>query len=111
MRKTLLTLNYIALLFSFGVWFYVSTFAALGGPVRVTELDRNQVFNEQELQEYDSKLAENLRNNVGRWIQGPVKEAAVFNAFAIGMIATLNIVGLHLLGRKNMGAPPVHLEK
>lgn len=100
----------MALLFSFGAWLYVSTYAAVGGPMRVTELDRNQVFNEQKLQEYDSKLSENLRTNVGRWIQEPEKEAAVLNAYAIGMIATLNIVGLHLLGRKNMGNPPVHPE-
>lgn len=103
MRRVFLSLNYVVLVLSIGAWFYASWVAALGGPARVTELDRNQVFNEEKLQEYDKTLAENLRYNVGNWIQEPEMDTAVLYAFIIGVIAILNIIGFHCLGRRNIG--------
>jgi hypothetical protein len=98
MRKVFLALNYISLLFACGAWFYANKIAALSGPLNVTELDRNGVFNEEKLAEYDSKLAENLRYNVGFWIQEDEEKTAVFYSFIIGGMAILNIFGFHFSG-------------
>ncbi len=97
MRKIFLTLNYLALFVGLAAWVYVVVFASLGGPMRVTELDRAGAFNEDKLRVYSPYLAENLRNNVGLWIQQPTRSAACFFAIALIGLASVNIVGYHLL--------------
>jgi len=103
MRKGLLILNYLALFAAMLAWFYVAWIASLGGPVRVTELDRNQVIDEAKLRKFSPQLAENLRGNVGNWIQEPTRSTAVLYAQCLAGLALLNIVGCHLLGRKRSG--------
>jgi len=63
----------------------------------VTELDRNQVIDEAKLQEYSPELAQNLRYNLGNWIQEPTRSAAVLYAQCFIGLAVLNVVGYHLL--------------
>jgi hypothetical protein len=77
---------------------------SMGGPGRVTELDRNEVFDEMKLREYSPRLAENLRYNVGMWIQEPTRSAAIRGTQCLAGLALLNIVGYHLLSmRKKNG--------
>jgi hypothetical protein len=106
MRRTFLTINYVALVGALMGWFYVARAVTLGGPSRVTELDRNGVFDEAKLREYSPQLAENLRHNVGMWIQEPTRSAAIRGTQCLAGLALLNIAGYHLLKvRKRNGQP------
>jgi hypothetical protein len=98
MRKTFLTINYLALVGGVAAWVYVAIVASMNGPARVTELDRNGVFNEAKLREYSPRLAENLRYNVGNWIQEPIRSAAIAYAQTMVGLALMNLVGFHFLG-------------
>ena len=98
MRRLFLALNYCVLVFAVGAWFWASHVAALCGPGRVTELDRNGVIDLAKLAEYDATLAENPRRNVGMWIQEGERKMAMLYAIILGVIAMLNIIGFHVLG-------------
>ena len=96
LRLVFLALNYVGLLAAFAGWFYAAFVAPMGGPSRVAELDRNDVFNEAALRSYSPHLAENLRYNVGHWIEEPTRSSAIFLSFCFGGLAALNILGYHL---------------
>jgi hypothetical protein len=106
MRRFFLAINYVILLGAFAAWFYAAELASMGGPSRVTELDRNGVFDEAKLRAYSPQLAENIRYNVGRWIQEPTRSTAIFYSYCLGGLAAFNIIGYHLLkkreGRKDV---------
>lgn len=99
MRRLFLALNYCVLVFAVGAWFWASQVAALCGPMCVTELDRNGVIDVTKLIEYDAHLAENPRYTVGMWIQEGERDIAMLYAIILGIIAMLNIIGFHALGR------------
>lgn len=98
MRRAFLTFNYLALICGAALWAYVAIVASMGGPARVTELDRNGVFNEAKLQEYSPRLADNLRYNVGNWIQEPVRSAAIHCTQLLVGLALINVAGFHFVG-------------
>ena len=110
MRKMFLLANCLALVGAFGAWFYVAWIASLGGPGRVTQLDRNEVLNLAKLREYSPYLADNVRYNVGNWIQEPVRSTAILYAQCLAGLALLNIVGHYMMGLKKttgqQGAAP-----
>ncbi|MEX0704681.1 MAG: hypothetical protein WD069_21455 [Planctomycetales bacterium] len=104
MRRFYLAINYAALVGAIAAWFHAAVLASMGGPSRVTELDRNGVFDEANLRAYSPQLAENLRYNVGHWIQEPTRSTAILYSYCLGGLAALNIIGFHLLNiRRSVG--------
>ena len=97
-RRSFLALNYAGLYAAVVGWFYATYVGPMGGTSRVTELDRNDVFNVEALRSYSPHLAENLRYNVGHWIAEPACTSAAFFSFCFGGLAVLNIIGYHLHG-------------
>ena len=106
--KGLLLLNCVGLLFFLCLTIDASLFVPLRGPLRVMELDRAGVFNEEKLREFDREnhtdLSSNLRPNVGHWIADPALTAAARGGYlGIGMM-TCNII-LLLCARPRVRIP------
>jgi hypothetical protein len=106
--KGLLLLNCVGLLLFLCLTIDASLFVPLRVPLRVMELDRAGVFNEEKLREFDREygtdLAANLRPNVGHWIADPASAAAVRGGYlGIGMM-TCNII-LLLCARPRVRIP------
>ncbi|HUU99096.1 MAG TPA: hypothetical protein VM487_25465 [Phycisphaerae bacterium] len=94
-----MVLNYVALVSFAALTTYASWFVAIDGPLRVTELDRAGVFNEDKLKEFDkdngTHLAANLRHNAGQWITRPALTTAVHCGYAGIAMSICNVVLLH----------------
>jgi hypothetical protein len=95
-RGLLLGLN-LLVFFVFG-WFvfHAAVLAALGGPSRITELDRAGVIDEAKLKEYNPVLADNLRHTLGIWVAENERHAAVRSALCGLAAALLNVVLLSI---------------
>jgi hypothetical protein len=94
--RWLLVINCGAAFFFAGCWVYAASVASIGGPARVTDLDRAGVIDKEKLRQSYPELAEDVRNNVGRWIQKAERDAAVRFAQCGIILASVNALGLYI---------------
>lgn len=94
-RTFLLTLHGFGLIACLALWAHSSLLLPLHASMRVTDLDRADVIDNQKLIAARPELAENARFKVARYIAGTAEERAVAAAqvgacvSAIGLLATL----------------------
>ena len=104
MRRTLIILNCIALLW--GVWLVVYTLFASGcGPARVNEMYRYDVIDKEKVgryaaESYPPEIAKEIEHSLGGWIQDLSQRAAVRSSWTVVGFSILNIVGLFVRGRQ-----------
>ncbi len=91
--KWQIAVNIIAVLGFVGGWGYHYVLVGLSAPMRVTELDRAGVINEEALKKAFPDLAVNTRVEVGRWIAEDERQAAS-DAILAGLC--LSVVNLAL---------------
>ena len=98
-RCVLLVLNYAAIVgFAVG-WLYIAWVVSLGGPMRITALDRAGVIDRDKLRQSFPAVAENVRHDGGMWVAERERLAGIL-ATQIGLaIAIVNVLVLHLARR------------
>ncbi len=88
--KLLFALNGIVVAgFAVG-WGYVALVVPLDAQMRVTEIDRAGVINEEALQQSYPQLADSVRDRLGPWIAEKDHHAALFFAGLGTLVAAVN---------------------
>ena len=90
----LLVLNSVACLVFLFLWAYTAFFAPMNSALRVTDLDRAGVFNEDQLNKFNPALADNLRHNVALWISEVPVSCGVRASQLAAILALANIATL-----------------
>jgi len=94
-----LWLNLGMVLFGALLFPYLSLRLAMMPSIRVTDLDRNSVFDGSALRQHYPSLAANVRGNLGTWIaEGPIavaKGILLVGMVAIASNALLNVILLY----------------
>lgn len=99
--KLLLICNLLMLIFFLGDWLYIEWIASLGGPGRITDLDRAGVIDEAKLRETYPKLASNMRRDLGMWVAQKERSSANHSAMFGSIFAAFNFALLLVLHKKN----------